>query len=57
MTQKTYKIKCYSEEEAEKLFDMLNKLKQVEYIEEGEIELDKRVVIFKTKCYKTTWIK
>ena len=49
-----FKIKCYSEKEAVKLFEMLNKLKQIEYIGEGEIDQNKNIVIFKTE---ETWIK
>jgi len=44
-----FKIKCYSEKEAVKLFEMLDELKQKEYIGEGEIDQNKNIVIFKTK--------
>ena len=44
-----YKIKCYSEKEAEKLYKMLDKLKDVAWIGDGEITQDKRVVTFKVK--------
>jgi len=44
---KTYKIKCYSNKEANKLYEMLYLLKQTGYIRNGFIELKDRIVIFK----------
>ena len=48
-----FKIKCYSKKEAIKLYNMLNELKLANWIGEGEIELNERIVIFKTKSMWT----
>ena len=45
----TYKIKCLNSKEADKLYKMLNKFKQEEYIGDGELELKGRIVIFRIK--------
>ena len=50
-----YKIKCYSKKEANKLYEMLNKFKQEDYIGDGEIELKGRLVIFRIKYKGGMW--
>lgn len=41
-----YKIKCFNNKEALKLYKMLVKFKQKEYIGYGEISVNKKIVIF-----------
>lgn len=54
---KTYKITCLNEKEAIKLFNMLNKFKKEDYIGDGEIRQDGRIVIFKIKYEGGMWIR
>lgn len=51
-----YKIKCLTSKEALKLYKMLNKFKQEEYIGDGEISLDRRNVTFEIKYKGERWI-
>jgi hypothetical protein len=53
----TYKIICLNKKEALKLYNMLDKFKQAEYIGDGTIELDGRKVTFKIKYKGGFWVR
>lgn len=44
---KKYIIKCFSEKEADKLYNLLNNLIDKEIIERGEVEQKNRTITFK----------
>ena len=52
-----YKIRCLTSKEALKLYKMLNKFKQEEYIGDGEISLDGRSVTFEIKNKIRGWTR